>query len=150
MARLPKPDAPQVVDVRLALITSEFNETITDKMRADAIKEAKKYGAQIVVDVRAPGVFDIPFLADQAMERSDIHGLVALGAVITGQTQHDQIVTHNAARLLADLAIKHRKPVGLGITGPGQTEAQARARIDRAAFAVRSVLKQLSTLRELS
>jgi 6,7-dimethyl-8-ribityllumazine synthase len=150
MAKLPKTPTPRVVDVRLALITSEFNEAITDRMRQDAIKEAKKYGAEVVIDVRAPGVYDIPFLADQAMERSDIHALVALGAVVTGQTKHDEIVTHNAARILADLAIKHRKPVGLGITGPGQTEAQARARIDRAAFAVRSVLKQLSTLRELS
>lgn len=150
MAKLPKDAAPRVVDVRLAIITSEFNESITDRMRLLAIREAKKYGAEVAVDVRAPGVYDIPFLADQTMERSDIHGLVALGAVITGETRHDEIVTHTAARMLADLAIKHRKPVGLGITGPGQTAAQARARIDRAGFAVRSVLKQLSTLRELS
>jgi 6,7-dimethyl-8-ribityllumazine synthase len=48
--------------------------------------------------------------------------------VIKGETGHDDIVAENAARLIADLSIKHGKPVALGITGPNMTFEQAEAR----------------------
>jgi 6,7-dimethyl-8-ribityllumazine synthase len=150
MAKIPVPiDLVDARGLRIAFVTSEFNRDITDAMRDNGHAEARRLGATIAVDVRAPGVYDIPLIAETILRRDDVDALVALGAVITGETQHDQIVTHNAARLLADLAISHRKPVGLGITGPGQTKAQAQARVDRAAWAVQSVSKQFRTLREL-
>ena len=151
MAKLPKPSKAILgTNIRIALITSQFNAKITDAMREDAHRQARLLDAQITVDVRAPGVYDIGFLADAILAREDVDALVALGAVVTGETKHDEIVTHNAARVLADLAVRHAKPVGLGITGPGQSQAQARARIDRAGFAVESVVKQIRTLQGLS
>lgn len=53
---------------------------------------------------------------------------ITLGAVIKGETTHDEIVAENAARLIADLSIKHSKPVALGITGPNMTFRQAKDR----------------------
>jgi 6,7-dimethyl-8-ribityllumazine synthase len=50
--------------------------------------------------------------------------------VIKGDTRHDDIVAENAARLLADLALKHGKPVALGITGPGMNLEQAKERAE--------------------
>ena len=75
------------------------------------------------------------------LKRKDIDGVVALGAVIEGETEHDDIVIQHAARKIADLSIEYDKPVGLGITGPGMSRLQAQDRIDRAKTAVEAVVK---------
>jgi 6,7-dimethyl-8-ribityllumazine synthase len=151
VAKLPSPQATaqERSGARLAIVTAEFNSHITDAMREDALRAAKELGAKVLVDVRVPGVFDIPLVLGRALLRKDVDAAVALGAVITGETRHDEVVAFECAHQLADLAVRSGKPVGLGVTGPGQTEAQAKARIDRAAFAVRSVCSQFKTLRLL-
>lgn len=151
MAKIPtKPPTKSVgKGCRLALITSEFNESITDAMRDDALAMAKTLGATVVVDVRVPGVFDIPLTLSKVLARRDVDGAAVMGAVITGQTRHDEVVAFECAHQVARLALEHGKPVGLGVTGPGQTEGQARARIDRGGWAVRSVCSQFKTLRTL-
>lgn len=75
------------------------------------------------------------------------HGVVTIGAVIEGETEHDDIVIQNAARKIADLSIEYSKPVGLGISGPGMTRLQAEARIERAKAAVEAVVKLHRRLR---
>ena len=75
--------------------------------------------------------------------------IVLLGAVIKGQTQHDEVITHATAAAALRLAIKHEKPVGLGITGPGMTHEQAMERLDNAKNAVEAVVRMLKTLREI-
>lgn len=134
---------------RVALVTAEFNDHVTDRMREDALRVAKTLGANVVVDVRVPGVFDIPLVLSRVLSRRDVDGAAVLGAVITGETRHDEVVAFECARQVAQLALQHGKPVGLGVTGPGQTEAQAQARIDRGGWAVRSVCSQFKTLRGL-
>ncbi|EQD54811.1 riboflavin synthase subunit beta [mine drainage metagenome] len=54
-----------------------------------------------------------------------------------------------AARTLADLALEHAKPIGLGVSGPGETRLQAQDRIENAANAVRAVVKMVRRLREI-
>lgn len=156
MAKLPKEPAetPQPFlapgeDVRLALVTAEFNGTVTARMREDALETAKKLGAKILVDVPVPGVFDIPLTLSRVLARRDIDAAAVLGAVITGDTRHDEVVAFQCAEQVARLALDHGKPVGFGVTGPGQTEQQARARIDRGGWAVRSACSQFKTLRLL-
>ena len=75
------------------------------------------------------------------LEKKEIDGVVALGAVIEGETEHDDIVIQHASRKIADLAIEFSKPVGLGISGPGMSRLQAQARIERAKGAVETVVK---------
>lgn len=148
-----KPPVPAKGDlgkgVRLGLLTTEFNRDITDAMRALALETAKRLGAKVVVDARAAGSYDTPLLAQTILGRRDVDGLVVLGAVITGETKHDELVAFEAARALTEVALRLKKPVAFGITGPGQTRAQAQARIERAAWAVESVCKTLSSLRGL-
>ena len=75
------------------------------------------------------------------LERKDIDGVVALGAVIEGETEHDDVVIQHASRKISDLSVDSNKPVGLGISGPGMTRLQAQDRIDRAKAAVEAVVK---------
>jgi 6,7-dimethyl-8-ribityllumazine synthase len=127
--------------VRLGAVVSEFNYEITMMMLERAKEHAQFLGAEITQIVKVPGVFDMGLPIKMMLKRKDIDGVVALGAVIEGETEHDDIVIQHAARKIADLSIEYDKPVGLGITGPGMSRLQAQDRIDRAKTAVEAVVK---------
>jgi len=134
---------------RIAIAVSEFNYDVTLLMLERAKEEVTFLGASLGPVLKTPGVFDIPLAAKALLDRPDVDAVVALGAVIEGETQHDEVVMHQAARKLADLSVETGKPVGLGISGPGETRLQAQDRIENAANAVRAVVKMLGRLREL-
>ena len=114
--------------IRIAIVASEFNSEITSEMLQQASAHAQKVNADIRYVCYAPGSFDMPLIIEQLLRKKDVDAVVTLGAVIKGETHHDNIVAENAARLIADLSMKHGKPVALGITGPDMTFEQAAAR----------------------
>ena len=116
--------------IRIAIIVSEFNSDITFQMLNKAKDQAQKIKADIRYICFAPGSFDMPLLIEELLKKNDVDAAVTLGAVIKGETSHDDIVAENAARLIADLSLKYGKPIGLGITGPNMTLEQAKDRID--------------------
>jgi len=83
----------------------------------------------------------MPLPVKVLIERKDVDGVIVLGAVIEGETKHDDIVIQHATRKIADLSVEYKKPVGLGITGPGMSRLQAQDRIDNAKSAVEAVVK---------
>jgi 6,7-dimethyl-8-ribityllumazine synthase len=135
---------------RIGIAVSEFNFDITLLMLERAKEEVAFLGASLGPVVKTPGVFDIPLAAKALLARPDVDAVVALGAVIEGETHHDEVVMQQAARKLADLAVDSGKPVGLGISGPGETRLQAQDRIENAANAVRAAVKMLARLGELA
>jgi 6,7-dimethyl-8-ribityllumazine synthase len=96
--------------------------------------------------VKVPGVFDMALGAKKLLSMKEVQGVVALGAVIEGETEHDQVIMQQAARKLIDLSVEYNKPVALGITGPGMTRLQAEDRIERAKDSVESVVKMIKSL----
>jgi 6,7-dimethyl-8-ribityllumazine synthase len=135
--------------IKVALVASEFNYDVTLLMVERAKEEVEFLGAKLGPVIKTPGVFDMPLAVQALMERKDIDAVVTLGAVIEGETDHDEVVMNQAARKLTDLAVEHRKPLGLGISGPGETRLQAQDRIENAANAVRAVVKMVQRLREI-
>ena len=127
--------------IRIGAVVSEFNYDITMMMLERAKEHAQFLGAEITQIVKVPGVFDMGLAIKKLLEKKDIDGIVTLGAVIEGETEHDDIVIQHAARKIADLSLEYDKPIGLGITGPGMTRLQAQDRIDRAKAAVEAVVK---------
>ena len=127
--------------IRIGAVVSEFNYDITMMMLERAKEHAKFLGAEITETVKVPGVFDMGLAIKKLLQKKNIDGVVTLGAVIEGETEHDDVVISHAARKIADLAIEFDKPVGLGISGPGMTRLQAEARIERAKSAVEAVVK---------
>ncbi len=116
--------------IRIAIIVSEFNSDITFQMLNKAKDQAQKIKADVRYICFAPGSFDMPLLIEETLKKKDVDAAVTLGAIIKGETSHDDIVAENAARLIADLSLKYGKPIGLGITGPDMTLEQAKDRID--------------------
>jgi len=134
---------------QVAIVVSEFNYDVTLLMLERAKEEVSFLGASLGPVVKTPGVWDMPLAAKVLLGRDDVDGLVALGAVIEGETQHDEVVMNQAARKLTDLSVEFGKPVGLGISGPGETRLQAQDRIENAGNAVRAVVKMVRRLRDL-
>ncbi len=133
----------------VAIVASEYNFDVTFAMLERAKEEVSFLGARLGPVVKTPGVFDLPLAAKVLLGRKDVDAVVAIGAVIEGETQHDEVVMQQAARKLADLAVDSGKPVGLGVTGPGETRLQAQDRIENAANAVRAVVKMIQRLRAI-
>jgi len=127
--------------MRIAIVVSEYNFDVTSPMLEQAKQHAQFLGAEVVRVVQVPGVFDMPLVIKRLVARKDVDGVVCLGAVIEGETEHDDIVISQASRKITDLAVESGKPVGLGITGPGMSRLQAEARITRAKAAVEAVVK---------
>jgi len=127
--------------IRIGAVVSEFNYDITMIMAERAKEHADFLGAEITQTIKVPGVFDMGLAIKKLLEKKNIDGVVAIGAVIEGETEHDEIVIQHASRKIADLSIESGKPVGLGISGPGMTRLQAEERIERAKAAVESVVK---------
>ncbi len=136
-------------DVRIGIVVSEFNYDITMMMLERAKEHAEFLGAKVVKIVKVPGVFDMGLAIKKLLERNDIDGVVTIGAVIKGETDHDEIVMQHASRKIADLAVEYGKPVSLGISGHGMTRLQAEERIEKAKEAVEAVVKMCRRLREI-
>jgi len=133
--------------MRIGIVCSEFNFDITQMMLERAKEHAKFMEVEVAKVMMVPGVFDIPLAVKMMIKDKGIDGVVTIGAVIEGETEHDQIVIGQAARKITDLAVEYEKPVGLGISGPGMSRLQAQDRIDRAKDAVESVVKQWKALK---
>ena len=139
--------------IKLGIVVSEFNYDITYLMLERAISHANFLGAEVRVIVRSPGSYDMAPLVNELLKRSDIDAVVTLGAVIQGDTKHDEVVAHQTARKLLDLSVEYRKPVSLGIIGPGASRSQSQERIDeyarRAVEAAVKSVKRLNLIKKL-
>ncbi len=112
----------------IALVVSDFNETITSKMEKNAEKTAKNLKANIVKKIHVPGAFEIPFATKNLLKNKKINAVVVLGAVIQGDTHHDIVIVSTIAKALTELSLQYNKPIGFGIIGPRVTYPQAESR----------------------
>ncbi|MGO9265815.1 MAG: 6,7-dimethyl-8-ribityllumazine synthase [Candidatus Binataceae bacterium] len=135
--------------MKIALVVSDFNFDVTSMMLERARRHAEFLGVEVSHVVHVPGVFDMPLVMRKLLKRRDVDGIAILGAVIKGDTSHDELITGPVARTAVDLALQFDKPVGLGITGPGMDRMQALDRIDNAKNAIESVVRLLKGLEEI-
>ena len=138
--------------MNIAVVVSEFNEEVTSRMLSVAQEKANSMKLKIVYTCKVPGAFDMPIIVDSLLKKKDVDGVVTLGAIIKGQTKHDEVISHSAAKSITDLSIKYQKPVSLGISGPGMQERHAYARIrpvaERAVEAVVKISKELERIQK--
>ncbi|MFC2162086.1 6,7-dimethyl-8-ribityllumazine synthase [Candidatus Altiarchaeota archaeon] len=137
--------------INIGIVVGEFNADITHMMLERAKAHASFLEAEVPYIFKVPGAYDVPFAVKKILEKKDIDAVVALGAVIEGDTQHDEVVAQHAARKMMDLSLEHGKPVSLGISGPGMTRAQGQSRIDEyARRSIESAVKLVKRSRELA
>ncbi len=130
----------------LGVVVAQFNRPITEAMEEAALEAASDAGATVAETIAVPGVYDAPLAADRLARREEIDAVVVLGSIITGDTNHDQVIADAAAGRLTDVSLERDTPVTLGVTGPGMSAAEARERVENAATAVESALDLVKTL----
>ena len=133
---------------RLAIVAAEFNRLLVDAMVEAALDEARREGARVTMaPVRVPGCYETPIVTAALIARRDVDAVVVLGYIERGKTQHGEVMGLVVQGALVKLAIEHRKPVGIGIIGPGATQQQAEERKDPyARAAVRAALSAIAAL----
>jgi 6,7-dimethyl-8-ribityllumazine synthase len=130
--------------MRLGIVASRFNEGIAGELLKRARAEARKLGIECE-ETSVPGALEIPIALQWMAQSGRYDALVAVGAVIRGETYHFEIVCNESARGVMDVALESGLPVGNGILTTND-EAQASARLDKGAEAVR-VAVEMAQLR---
>lgn len=143
-------------DCTVGIVVAKWNSFITNELLEGALETLNRKGVsddQIVV-VHCPGAYEIPFTAKKLLSKVD--GVVALGAVIRGDTPHFHYVCDAANRGITELNLKGNKPVVFGVlTTDNVQQAQERAGIiesekgNKGAEAALALLEVISLSRQI-
>ncbi len=115
---------------RFAVVGSRFNETVTVKLVEGAVDCLVRHGAAFddVDVVWVPGAWELPSAVGRLLASDRYVAIVAVGAVIRGDTPHFDFVAGEASRGLADLQRDYAQPIGFGLlTTDTMAQAEARA-----------------------
>src|SRR5688500_11267431 len=121
--------APRGNGRRFAVIASRFNEPITSKLLDGARDALARHGvaADDIDVVWVPGAWELPAAARRLLSTDRYDALVAVGAVIRGDTPHFDYVAGEASRGLAQAGAEYDRPIGFGLL-TCDTTAQAEER----------------------
>jgi 6,7-dimethyl-8-ribityllumazine synthase len=153
-------ERPRGQGLRVALLRSRFNAAVVDGLHTGATRALEEMGVEpgAITTVEVPGAFELPLAARAAAESGRFDAVVALGAVIRGETDHYEHIAREAAAGLAAVAREAGVPVGFGVLtvadfaqaeersapGPGNKGAEAA----RAAVAMVDALRRLKRATE--
>ena len=104
-------------DLRFAILASRFNDSVVEPLVRGALDALKRHGVsepQIEI-VRVPGAFDIPIVARKLALSRRYEALIALGAVIRGETPHFDYVAGECAGGIARIALETGVPIAFGV-----------------------------------
>jgi len=116
-------------NMKVGVVTSRFNWDITSKLESGAVEQLQALGVtnNNIVLVRVPGAVEIPLAAKALLDRG-CAGVVALGAVIRGETSHYDYVCNSVERGISQIMLEYKKPVAFGVLTT-ENEEQALDRI---------------------
>ncbi len=118
--------------LRFGVVASRFNREVVEDLLHDALGCLRDLGAQeaAITVVRVPGAFEIPLAVRLLCEGRGVDAVVALGAVIKGETSHHLHLSQVVVQGLASVALETRVPVTCGVLTT-ESEAQAKERSRR-------------------
>jgi 6,7-dimethyl-8-ribityllumazine synthase len=117
--------------MRVGIVLSRFNPEIGELLLKGAVRAVQDAGVReaAVVVVAVPGALESPLALQRMAQTGDYDALVALGAVIRGETYHFEIVANESAAGVASVQLEFGIPIGNGILTT-DTEEQARERAE--------------------
>jgi 6,7-dimethyl-8-ribityllumazine synthase len=153
--KAPPPGLPDGRGLKVVLLRSQFNEGVVDGLVEGALAALEQMGttpANVSV-VEVPGAFELPLAAQTAARSQRCDAIVALGAVIRGETDHYEHIARATTDGLAEVALQEGVPVGFGVLTVAEA-AQAQARSEPGAGnkggeAARAAIAMVHVLRTL-
>lgn len=119
----------------VALILGKFHKQEAEIMRDEAMRAAEENNLSLAEVVWIPGSMEAPLAAKRLLQREDIHGVVVLGIIERGETDHGVVMGHAVTKALIDLQLSYMKPIGMGILGPRISADQIAPRVSNYARA---------------
>lgn len=142
--------------MKIAIIVSKFNETITDKLAEGALQRLleKKISQNDIALFHVPGAVEIPLIAQLLAKSRDYSAIIALGAVIQGETSHYDYVCEQVSQGCQKVMLDYDVPVIFGILTT-DNEEQALNRVGglhghKGADAADAALEMISLVKQLS
>lgn len=138
--------------LKVALVVAEFNASVTDGLLEGALASLQEAGADDVTVVRVPGAFELPLVC-RRLAAGGADAVIALGAVVLGETDHYEHIAHRASEGIMSVMLETGVPVGFGVLtvrdpahalarsrpGPGNKGAEAAEAAVRTAVFLRSI-----------
>jgi 6,7-dimethyl-8-ribityllumazine synthase len=104
-------------DLRVAIVVSRFNSTVTDRLLEGALRGLQECGApdEHIEVVHVPGAFEIPLFVDSLANSGRFDALICLGAIVRGETQHHDYLARAVCDALQTLQLTRHVPIALGV-----------------------------------
>jgi 6,7-dimethyl-8-ribityllumazine synthase len=117
--------------MRVGIVAARFNPGVGERLLAGALRALENAGVanDAITVASVPGALEVPLALQRMAQTGDYDALVALGAVIRGETYHFEIVANESASGVASVQLEFGTPIGNGILTT-DTEAQANDRAD--------------------
>lgn len=115
--------------MKIGIVTSKFNWEVTEKLESGARRSLSESGIpdEKIVSVRVPGAVEIPLTCQKLIEMG-MDGVIALGAVIRGETTHYDVVCSSVERGITQVMLDTGRPIAMGVlTTENEEQALARA-----------------------
>ncbi len=142
--------SPDARGLKIGILCARWNPTVTDAMLASALERLESHGARAedVLLVRVPGAFELAAAARAMLEAEKPDALIALGAIVRGETTHHEVLGHAVASALAALSAETGAPIGFGLL-TCETMDQARSRVAKGAEAAEAAIEMANLTRRL-
>lgn len=142
-------------DLKIAVVVADFNSTVTSQLKDGAVSTLVKFGVnEDQVDVyHVPGAFEIPFATKKLLATGKYDGIMTLGAVIKGETDHYDLICQNVTNGIMQLNMQGEIPVTFGIlTTDNIEQAMQRAGLkmgNEGASTAQSLLEMISLSKQI-
>lgn len=145
----------QVDGARIAIVAARWNGFVVEPLISGAADALRRHGVdeQNITVVRTPGAFEIPLVLDRVAATGRFDALIALGAVIRGETPHFDYVAGECVKGISQIALEHGLPVAFGVlTTDSIDQAVERAGSksgNKGAEAALTVIEMINLLRKI-
>lgn len=140
--------------MKIAVVCSRFNRPVCDGLLEGARRAFRGLKIRSVTVIRVPGSFEIPVVAKRLVAARKYDAVVCLGAIIKGETRHDEYLAHAVTQMLLWISFIYGVPITFGIiTALSDEQALARAmpnRENRGFQAARAAVEMARTLRRIT
>ena len=140
------------MELSVGIVASRFNQPVVDELLDACLSQLEKEGiSKNNIDLESvPGALEIPIILDLMALKKKYHVLIAIGAVIRGETYHFEVVSDQSAQGLLQVQLNHHIPIINGIiTTNDDDQAFARTKI-KGAEAAKAAIEMAHLTKKLS
>lgn len=135
-------------DLRIGIVQSRFNEDICHGLRAACLAELKRLGVadEDILVATVPGALEIPLVLQRMAESQQFDALIAIGAVIRGETYHFELVSNESASGVTRISLDYSIPIASAVLNT-DNEEQAEARmVEKGTDAARAAIEMANLM----